>query len=151
MDILERAASCSHSGISFDLRQRGRQDGLPAAVWWKPSLSVQRRRRLNRANDDCLGRALGMDTPLVATIGSDGPSGDNHGAGQSETLSKAPLALFLLQLLLVAYLVFRNSINWHVVLGSVIVTLIIFYPIIRLAIPEVGPDGGFELLLLSCV
>ena len=57
--------------------------------------------------------------------------------GKVETLSKAPIALFLLQLMLVAYLVLRNNINWRVVLGSVIVTLIIFYPIIRLAVPEV--------------
>ena len=38
--------------------------------------------------------------------------------GKLETLSKAPFALFLIQLLLVAYLVFRNSINWRVVLGG---------------------------------
>jgi oligosaccharide repeat unit polymerase len=57
--------------------------------------------------------------------------------GKVETLSKAPIALFLLQLMLVAYLVLRNNINWRVVLGSVIVTLIIFYPIIRLAVPQV--------------
>jgi hypothetical protein len=57
--------------------------------------------------------------------------------GKLETLSKAPLALFLLQLMLVLYLVRRNNINWRVALASIIVTLIIFYPIIRLAIPEV--------------
>jgi oligosaccharide repeat unit polymerase len=57
--------------------------------------------------------------------------------GKVETLSKAPIALFLLQIMLVVYLVVRNNINWRVALGSVIVTLIIFYPIIRLAVPEV--------------
>ncbi|WP_065754489.1 hypothetical protein [Bradyrhizobium paxllaeri] len=57
--------------------------------------------------------------------------------GKLETLSKAPIALFLLQLMLVAYLVLRNNINWRVALASVIVTLIIFYPIIRIAVPEV--------------
>ena len=57
--------------------------------------------------------------------------------GKVETLSKAPIALFLLQIMLVGYLVVRNTINWRVALGSVIVTLIIFYPIIRLAVPEV--------------
>jgi oligosaccharide repeat unit polymerase len=56
--------------------------------------------------------------------------------GKLETLSKAPFALFLIQLLLVAYLVFHNSINWRVALASVFVTVIIFYPIIRLAVPE---------------
>ena len=57
--------------------------------------------------------------------------------GKFETLSKAPFALFLIQLMLVAYLVFRNSISWRVALSGVVVTLIIFYPIIRLAVPEV--------------
>lgn len=57
--------------------------------------------------------------------------------GKVETLSKAPIALFTLQLMLAAYLVLRNNINWSVVAGSIIVTLIIFYPIIRLAVPEV--------------
>ena len=57
--------------------------------------------------------------------------------GKLETLSKAPFALFLIQILLVVYLAFRNSINWRVGLVGVIVTLIIFYPIIRLALPEV--------------
>jgi oligosaccharide repeat unit polymerase len=57
--------------------------------------------------------------------------------GKIETLSKAPFALFLLQLMLVVYLVRRNNINWRVALACVIVTLMIFYPIIRLAIPEV--------------
>jgi oligosaccharide repeat unit polymerase len=58
--------------------------------------------------------------------------------GKVETLSKAPFALFLIQLMLVAYLVFRNSISWRVALSAVVVTLIIFYPIIRLAVPEVN-------------
>src|SRR5205823_10333830 len=49
----------------------------------------------------------------------------------------APFALFVIQLLLVAYLVFRNNINWRVALSAVVVILIIFYPIIRLAVPEV--------------
>src|SRR5882724_3531997 len=57
--------------------------------------------------------------------------------GKLETLSKAPFALFLIQILLVLYLAFRNSINWRVALVGVIVTLIIFYPIIHLALPEV--------------
>jgi oligosaccharide repeat unit polymerase len=57
--------------------------------------------------------------------------------GKIETLSKAPFALFIIQLLLVAYLVFRNSINWRVAFLGVVVTLILFYPIIRLAVPEV--------------
>jgi hypothetical protein len=56
--------------------------------------------------------------------------------GKVETLSKAPLALFLIQLLLVGYLVFRNSINLRVALAGALVSLIIFYPVIRLAVPE---------------
>ncbi len=58
--------------------------------------------------------------------------------GKIETLSKAPFALFLIQLLLVAYLVFRNSINWRVGLAGALVSLMLFYPIIRLAVPEVA-------------
>jgi hypothetical protein len=57
--------------------------------------------------------------------------------GKLETLSKAPIALFLIQLLLVAYLVFRNTITWRAVLVSFVAALIIFYPIIRLAVPDV--------------
>ena len=63
--------------------------------------------------------------------------------GKLETLSKAPFALFLIQLLLAVYLVFRNSISWRVVLFGVVVTLIIFYPIIRLAVPEVDQMEAF--------
>jgi oligosaccharide repeat unit polymerase len=65
--------------------------------------------------------------------------------GKIETLSKAPFALFIIQLLLVAYLVFRNSINWRVAVLGVVVTLIIFYPIIRLAVPEVDENRGGAL------
>jgi hypothetical protein len=57
--------------------------------------------------------------------------------GKLETLSKAPIALFLLQLTLVAYLVLRNTINWRVAVACGLVTLAIFYPIIRIAVPEV--------------
>jgi hypothetical protein len=56
--------------------------------------------------------------------------------GKLETLSKAPIALFLIQLFLVSYLIFRNSITWRVSLASLLLALIIFYPVIRLAIPE---------------
>ena len=64
--------------------------------------------------------------------------------GKLETLSKAPFALFFIQLLLAVYLVFRNSISWRVVLLGVVVTLIIFYPIIRLAVPEVDRMEAFD-------
>jgi oligosaccharide repeat unit polymerase len=56
--------------------------------------------------------------------------------GKLDTLSKAPIALFLIQLVLVVYLVFRNTITWRGVLAGLGVTLIVFYPIIRLSIPE---------------
>jgi oligosaccharide repeat unit polymerase len=56
--------------------------------------------------------------------------------GKVETLSKAPFALFVIQLLLGGYLVFRNSIGWRVALSGVVVALIVFFPIIRIAIPE---------------
>jgi hypothetical protein len=64
--------------------------------------------------------------------------------GKLETLSKAPFALFLIQLLLAAYLVFRNSISWRVTFSGLVVTLIIFYPIIRLAVPEVNEMEAFS-------
>jgi oligosaccharide repeat unit polymerase len=64
--------------------------------------------------------------------------------GKWETLSKAPFALFLIQLLLAAYLVFRNSISWRVTFSGLVVTLIIFYPIIRLAVPEVNEMEAFS-------
>ncbi|MDR6304578.1 hypothetical protein GGQ85_002288 [Nitrobacter vulgaris] len=64
--------------------------------------------------------------------------------GKLETLSKAPIALFLIQLFLVSYLIFRNSITWRVSLASLLVALIIFYPVIRLAIPESDGLGALR-------
>jgi oligosaccharide repeat unit polymerase len=56
--------------------------------------------------------------------------------GKLATLSKAPIALFLLQILLAFYLVHRNSINKRAILIATIVGIAIFYPVIRLAIPN---------------
>ncbi|OCK58347.1 oligosaccharide repeat unit polymerase [Bradyrhizobium sp. LMTR 3] len=61
--------------------------------------------------------------------------------GKVETLSKAPFALFVIQLLLAAYLVFRNIIGWRVALSGVVVALTIFFPSIRIAIPELDHSG----------
>jgi oligosaccharide repeat unit polymerase len=56
--------------------------------------------------------------------------------GKLETLSKAPIALLLIQLMLVGYLIFRNSITWRAALVAIGVALLVFYPIIRIAVPE---------------
>lgn len=56
--------------------------------------------------------------------------------GKLETLSKAPIALLLIQLMLVGYLVFRNSITWRAALVALGMALLVFYPIIRIAVPE---------------
>jgi hypothetical protein len=64
--------------------------------------------------------------------------------GKLETLSKAPIALFLLQLMLAVYLIFRNTINWRAAFACGIATLAIFYPIIRVAVPEVDQLEAFS-------
>lgn len=56
--------------------------------------------------------------------------------GKFATLSKAPIALFFLQILLALYLIFRNSINKRAILFASIIGVAIFYPVIRLAIPN---------------
>ena len=63
--------------------------------------------------------------------------------GKLDTLSKAPIAFFFIQLTLVSYLVFRNGITWRGALAGLGLCLIVFYPIIRLAVPEVD---GMEAL-----
>lgn len=64
--------------------------------------------------------------------------------GKLDTLSKAPIAIFLIQILLVVYVTFRNSITWRILLAGLIVALISFYPVIRLAVPESDSLGALH-------
>ncbi|MDT4740709.1 hypothetical protein [Bradyrhizobium sp. WYCCWR 12699] len=64
--------------------------------------------------------------------------------GKLETLNKAPIVLFVLQLLLVGYLLFRNNLDWRVCLLGVGVAFLIFIPIFMIAIPGMQPSEAFE-------
>lgn len=66
--------------------------------------------------------------------------------GKLDTLSKGPVALFIIQLLLVWYLARRNDVNWRVGVAGLIIVGIVFYPIIRLAVPETRGWDAFEFL-----
>lgn len=57
--------------------------------------------------------------------------------GKLDTLSKAPAALFIIQLVLVGFLIRRNDVSWRVALAGLVAVSIIFYPVIRVAVPEV--------------
>lgn len=57
--------------------------------------------------------------------------------GKLDTLSKAPAALFVIQLILVAFLIRRNDVSWRVAVAALVVAGVVFYPIIRIAVPEV--------------
>jgi hypothetical protein len=65
--------------------------------------------------------------------------------GKVETLSKAPPAFFLLQIMLAALLVFTNKISWKVVVPGVLVISLVIYLTTRLIIvfsPEISPLGA---------
>lgn len=64
--------------------------------------------------------------------------------GKLETLNKAPIVLFILQLLLVGYLLFRNNLDWRVCLLGVGAAFLIFIPIFMIAIPGMQPSEAFE-------
>ncbi|MFB6451673.1 hypothetical protein [Bradyrhizobium tunisiense] len=64
--------------------------------------------------------------------------------GKLETLSKAPIVLFILQLLLVGYLLFRNNLDLRVCLIGVGAAFLIFIPIFMIAIPGMQPSDAFE-------
>lgn len=64
--------------------------------------------------------------------------------GKLETLNKAPIVLFILQLLLVGYLLFRNNLDWRVCLLGVGAAFLIFIPIFMIAIPGMQPGEAFE-------
>lgn len=60
--------------------------------------------------------------------------------GKFETLSKAPPAFFLVQLMIAALLVFTNKISWKVGLGISIAVALVLYAITRLIV--VFPEGS---------
>ncbi len=65
--------------------------------------------------------------------------------GKIETLSKAPLVFFLLQIMLAALLVFTNKISWKVAVPGVLVISLVIYLTTRLIIvfsPEISPLGA---------
>lgn len=64
--------------------------------------------------------------------------------GKLDTLNKAPIVLFILQLLLVGYLLFRNNLDWRVCLLGVGVAFLIFVPIFLIAIPGMRPSEAFD-------
>ncbi|MGY3563733.1 signal transduction histidine kinase [Bradyrhizobium sp. USDA 4463] len=66
--------------------------------------------------------------------------------GKLDTLSKAPAALFIIQLLLVAYLARRNDVTWRVGFAALVVVSLVFYPIIRVAVPETQGFDAFGFL-----
>lgn len=61
--------------------------------------------------------------------------------GKIETLSKAPPAFFLLQLMLAMLLVFTNRVSWRVVLFGSMAVLAVIYMCVRMLIisPELSP------------
>lgn len=66
--------------------------------------------------------------------------------GKLDTLSKAPAALFIIQLLLVAYLARRNDVTLRVGCAGLVIASLVFYPIIRVAVPETQGWDAFGFL-----
>ncbi|MEH2526346.1 MULTISPECIES: hypothetical protein [unclassified Bradyrhizobium] len=66
--------------------------------------------------------------------------------GKCETLSKAPPALFLVQLMLAGLLVFRNKLTWRSGVGVLFAIVLIFYVIVRLTISAYDNFGVLGFL-----
>ncbi|MGY4622996.1 hypothetical protein [Bradyrhizobium sp. USDA 4486] len=66
--------------------------------------------------------------------------------GKLDTLSKAPAALFIIQLLLVAYLARRNDVTLRVGFAGLLIASLVFYPVIRVAVPETQGWDAFGFL-----
>ncbi|MET4519809.1 hypothetical protein [Bradyrhizobium sp. I1.7.5] len=64
--------------------------------------------------------------------------------GKLETLNKAPIVLFILQLLLVGYLLFRNRLDWRVCILGICVAFLVFIPIFMIAIPGMKLNEAFD-------
>jgi hypothetical protein len=61
--------------------------------------------------------------------------------GRLDTLSRAPVAFFILQLAFALMLLWHNRLSWRVVTIGSIAVLAVFYPLIALTIPESVRDG----------
>jgi hypothetical protein len=66
--------------------------------------------------------------------------------GKSETLSKAPPAFFLIQLIVAGLLVFRNRINWKSGLAVLLAIILVLYLIIRLTVSAYDNFGALGFL-----
>ncbi len=61
--------------------------------------------------------------------------------GKSETLSKAPPAFFLIQLIVAGLLIFRNKLSWRSGIGLVLAIILVLYLIIALTVSTYGDFG----------
>jgi len=66
--------------------------------------------------------------------------------GKSETLSKAPPAFFLIQLIVAGLLVFRNRVTWRIGLGSLFAVIFVLYVTIRITVSAYGDYGALGFL-----
>jgi hypothetical protein len=66
--------------------------------------------------------------------------------GKADTLSKAPPAFFLIQLMVAALLVFSNKVTWRSVLGLACAIALVFYAITRLVM--IFPQGTAVLQVI---
>jgi hypothetical protein len=66
--------------------------------------------------------------------------------GKSETLSKAPPAFFLIQLIVAGLLVFRNRINWKSGLAVLFAIILVLYLIVRLTVSAYDNFGALGFL-----
>ncbi|MBR1033046.1 hypothetical protein [Bradyrhizobium liaoningense] len=61
--------------------------------------------------------------------------------GRADTLSKAPVALIILELVAALMLCRHNRLSWRFIAMSGVFALAVFYPLIGLALPEVAREG----------
>ncbi|WP_036052477.1 hypothetical protein [Bradyrhizobium sp. URHD0069] len=66
--------------------------------------------------------------------------------GKFETLSKAPPAFFLIQLVVAGLLVFRNKLTWRSGLGALFALILVFYLIIRFTMSAYDNFGALGFL-----
>jgi hypothetical protein len=66
--------------------------------------------------------------------------------GKSETLSKAPPAFFLIQLIVAGLLVFRNRMSWRSGLAALFAVVLVLYLIIRITMPAFDSFGALGFL-----
>jgi hypothetical protein len=66
--------------------------------------------------------------------------------GKSETLSKAPPAFFLIQLIVAALLIFRNRVTWRGGLAVLLAVILVLYAIIKLTVLAYDNFGALGFL-----